>query len=119
MAEELPNFLTVVEASALLRVGRTKAYAMAREWRESGGRSGLPVVDFGHVLRVPVQALEELIDTELSGPRGVVRVEDVDNATGVKPKSPEQQPAPSTPRTRRNRQPSSQVSLFEPPRPTS
>lgn len=45
----------------MLRIGRTKAYAMAREWRETGGRSGLPVIDFGNVLRVPRHALEELI----------------------------------------------------------
>ena len=32
----------------MLRVGRTKAYAMAAEWRATGGDSpGLPVVDFG------------------------------------------------------------------------
>ena len=56
------------EAARLIRVGRTKAYAMAREWRESGGRAGLPVVDFGHVLRVPRHALEQLIGAELTGP---------------------------------------------------
>jgi hypothetical protein len=57
-----PELLTVEEAAALLRIGRTKAYAMAREWRDSNGRSGLPVVDFGHALRVPRRALEDLID---------------------------------------------------------
>ncbi|MCL1693290.1 MAG: helix-turn-helix domain-containing protein [Actinomycetia bacterium] len=58
--------LTVEEAGVLLRIGRTKAYAMAREWRETDGRSGLPVVDLGHVLRVPRRALEELIGAELT-----------------------------------------------------
>jgi len=57
--------MTVEEAARLLRVGRTKAYAMAREWRATGGRSGLPVVDFGNVLRVPRQALEDLIGADL------------------------------------------------------
>ncbi len=64
--ERLPTLLTVEEAGALLRIGRTKAYAMTREWRETGGRSGLPVIDLGHVLRVPRRALEELIGTELT-----------------------------------------------------
>ena len=50
----------------LLRIGRTKAYAMAREWRETDGRSGLPVIDLGHVLRVPRKALEDLIGADLS-----------------------------------------------------
>ena len=54
------------EAGELLRIGRTKAYDMAREWRETEGRSGLPVVDLGNVLRVPRQGLEELLGAELS-----------------------------------------------------
>ncbi len=58
--------LTVEEAGEVLRIGRTKAYAMAREWRETEGRSGLPVIDLGHVLRVPRRALEELLGSELS-----------------------------------------------------
>jgi hypothetical protein len=64
--ETIPVLLTVEEAGELLRIGRTKAYAMAREWRETDGRSGLPVIDLGHVLRVPRQALEELIGADLS-----------------------------------------------------
>lgn len=59
----------------LLRIGRTKAYAMAREWRETDGRSGLPVVDLGHVLRVPRQALEDLIGAELADVGSPFRVE--------------------------------------------
>ena len=57
---DLPEFLTVEEAAALLRIGRTSAYALAREWRESGGRKGLPVVELGRQLRVPRAALEAL-----------------------------------------------------------
>jgi hypothetical protein len=64
--ETVPVLLTVEEAGVLLRIGRTKAYAMAREWRETDGRSGLPVVDLGHVLRVPRRALEDLIGAELT-----------------------------------------------------
>ncbi|MGH9122751.1 MAG: helix-turn-helix domain-containing protein [Acidimicrobiales bacterium] len=63
--------LTVEEAAALLRIGRTKAYAMTREWRKTQGQSGLPVMDFGSVLRVPRAALEEMIGVPLGslGPR--------------------------------------------------
>jgi hypothetical protein len=39
---------------------------MAREWRETDGQSGLPVIDLGHVLRVPRRALEELVGAEFS-----------------------------------------------------
>ena len=55
-----PEYLTVEEAAELLRIGRTSAYALAREWRETGGRSGLPVVELGRQLRVPRSALEGL-----------------------------------------------------------
>ena len=61
----LPLLLTVEEAGVLLRIGRTKAYAMAREWRETDGRSGLPVIDLGHVLRVPRHAIEEMVGVQL------------------------------------------------------
>lgn len=61
----VPVLLTVEEAGALLRIGRTKAYAMAREWRDTDGRSGLPVIDLGHVLRVPRHALEEMVGVQL------------------------------------------------------
>jgi hypothetical protein len=57
----VPPLLTVEEAAKHLRIGRTKAYALAQEWRTTGGKSGLPVVDFGHVLRVPRHQLELLI----------------------------------------------------------
>ena len=53
MSDRVPPLLTVEEAASMLRIGRTKAYAMAREWRVTGGKSGLPVIDLGHVLRVP------------------------------------------------------------------
>src|SRR6266540_6391577 len=66
MAERLPDLLTVEEAARFARVGRTKAYSMAREWRTTGGRSGLPVVDLGRTLRVPRRALEEMIGTKLT-----------------------------------------------------
>jgi hypothetical protein len=57
----VPSLLTVEEAARVLRVGRTKAYAMAREWRATEGRSGLPVIEFGHLLRVPLCQLEALV----------------------------------------------------------
>jgi len=55
-------FLTVVEAAALLRVGRTVAYQQARRYLATGGREGLPVVRLGRQLRVPRHALERLMD---------------------------------------------------------
>jgi hypothetical protein len=61
MDDEIPPFLTVEEAGRLLRIGRTKAYDLAREWRATDGRSGLPVIDFGDLLRVPGPAIRQML----------------------------------------------------------
>ena len=56
--------LTVEEAARPMRIGRSKAYALAREYLVSGGASGLPVIVFGPgCFRVPRWALLELITT--------------------------------------------------------
>lgn len=65
----LPELLTIEEAARVIRVGRTKAYAMAQEWRATGGKSGLPVVDFGHALRVPLRQLETIVGGPLTAGR--------------------------------------------------
>lgn len=64
--EELPEVLTVEEAAAVLRIGRTAAYELCRQWRATGGRSGLPVLAFGRSLRVPKAALARILEP----PRG-------------------------------------------------
>jgi hypothetical protein len=66
--EGLPDFLTVVEAARLLRIGRTSAYLLAQQWLYSDGREGLPVVRVGRQLRVPRRALERLAGGELTVP---------------------------------------------------
>lgn len=65
----LPDLLTVEEAAALLRIGRTQAYELTRQWRATNGQSGLPVVELGpHTLRVPLHALEELVGARFTRP---------------------------------------------------
>lgn len=54
--------MTVEEAAAVLRIGRGAAYDLARRWRATGGREGLPVVAFGRTLRVPRAALLRLLE---------------------------------------------------------
>ncbi len=56
----VPDLLTVEEAARVLRIGRTKAYALTQAWRDSGGESGIPVIEIGG-LRVPRARLEEMI----------------------------------------------------------
>ncbi len=52
--------LTVEEAARVLRIGRSLAYQLAREYDATGGVSGLPVIRLGGCLRVPRWALLEL-----------------------------------------------------------
>lgn len=138
--DRIPPFLTVEEASRLLKIGRTKAYDLTKEWRATGGRSGLPVVDLGDVLRVPGPAIEQMLGTGLGAscpttgkPTGN-RVKASSPAPAASPTPPapreehpaepvEQPPAapsagsPCVPpaRTRRQRpRPTNQLPLFQP-----
>lgn len=122
--ERLPLFLTVEEAGELLRIGRTKAYDMARKWRETEGRSGLPVIDLGNVLRVPRQALEDLLGAGFSDvhhPHPVTTVSGT--VTSPEPRQPPEEMASNASSTqrstrtdrprRRNKPPANQLDLFE------
>jgi excisionase family DNA binding protein len=60
--DDLPEVLTVEEAARVLRIGRGAAYELARQWRESGGHDGLPVVSLGRSLRVPRDALRRMLN---------------------------------------------------------
>ena len=55
-----PNslYMTVEEAAKQLRIGRTLAYRLAREYLATDGRSGLPVIRVGKLLRVRRSDLE-------------------------------------------------------------
>jgi hypothetical protein len=119
VVRRLPALLTVEEAAKELRIGRTKAYAMAQEWRRTGGASGLPVVDFGHVLRVPRHQLELLVggpldDTDDRPARPVAPTPSDPIATEPLPSAPHRRT------TNKNDQPKSQPQLFNPnPAPTT
>ena len=53
MFDDLPPFMTVVQAAKVLQIGRSKAYELTVEWERSGGRSGLPFVWCGSQKRIP------------------------------------------------------------------
>jgi hypothetical protein len=53
--------LTIDEAATILRISRNAAYAAAREWRATGGKTGLPCIEIGRTLRVPRADLDRLL----------------------------------------------------------
>lgn len=115
--EGLPDLLTVEEAAEILRIGRTKAYDLARQWRSTNGASGLPVLDFGNVLRVPRHALETMVGGALH-PAGALRLVELGEPAEERP-DPSSHPAAPRPRqrpSRRRRTPAAaQLDLFAPP----
>lgn len=56
--------LTIEEAAALLRISRNAAYAAARQWRATGGETGIPCIEIGRTLRVPRADLDKLLGHE-------------------------------------------------------
>jgi excisionase family DNA binding protein len=61
MADQITTepFLTVPEAASRLRISRTAAYMLAREWLETAGRNGIPAVRIGRSIRIPASAFEQ------------------------------------------------------------
>ena len=59
----MPITLTVEDAARVLRIGRSKAYEMAKQYAASGGTEGLPCLRLGDLLRVPKFALHEYVTT--------------------------------------------------------
>jgi len=65
---DLPDVLTVEEAAAALRIGRTAAYQLARRYLATDGADGMPVKRVGRQLRIPRDLLEAWIGTALHAP---------------------------------------------------
>jgi hypothetical protein len=65
---EAPDFLTLEEAAAILRIGRSKAYEQARLFEATGGAEGIPVVRCGRSFRVPRCALEAMLGGPITWP---------------------------------------------------
>ena len=61
--DELPALLTVDDIAAVLRIGKSLAYTLARQYEASGGTHGVPVIRVGCSLRSPRWAIIELVTT--------------------------------------------------------
>jgi hypothetical protein len=53
-------YLKVDEVGRRLSIGRTKVYALLRQYRLSGGTAGLRSIKLDGAVRVPVSAISEL-----------------------------------------------------------
>ena len=72
--DRAPDFLTVEEAAVVLRIGRSKAYELAREYLATDGASGMPVIRLGKQLRVPRALLERWMGGPITWPIPKVRI---------------------------------------------
>src|SRR5689334_8340906 len=65
---DLPDVLTVEEAATVLRIGRTAAYQLARQYIATNGLEGMPARRVGRQLRVPRGLLETWLGSALHAP---------------------------------------------------
>jgi hypothetical protein len=63
-----PDFLSVREAAAVLRIGKSCAYDLANEFVDTSGVSGLKVIRVGRQLRVPRPALKDWLGGSITWP---------------------------------------------------
>ena len=63
-----PDFLTVEEAAAVLRIGRTSAYRQARKFLATNGVEGLCADRFGKQIRIPRCHLEQRLGGPITWP---------------------------------------------------
>ena len=63
-----PDFLTVEEAAAVLRIGRTSAYRQARRYLATNGAEGLCADRFGKQIRIPRCHLEQRLGGPITWP---------------------------------------------------
>jgi excisionase family DNA binding protein len=104
-----PDFFTIEEAARILRIGRTAAYQLARKWRATDGRDGLPVVAFGRLLRVPRTALEALGGGPLATACSVTTEKPKPKSAPGEPVAPPQ-PSPVARAARTHRRPANRSS---------
>jgi hypothetical protein len=68
--------LTIEEAARVVRIGRSAAYQLAREYLATDGSSGIPVMRIGGQLRVPRHMLEGYIGGPITWPIPDATVDD-------------------------------------------
>jgi hypothetical protein len=97
-----PDYLTVEEVGAILRIGRGSAYAGVRLFVASGGTEGIPAERHSKQFRIPRYAIEAPLGGPVTWP--------IPGYHPIPP-NPETQPIPH-PRPKRPADPDSQPRLF-------
>lgn len=72
--------LTIEEAARVVRIGRSAAYQLARQYLASDGVSGVPAMRIGGQLRVPRHLLEDYIGGPITWPIPDAPVDDTSAA---------------------------------------
>jgi Helix-turn-helix domain len=96
-----PEYLTVPEVMARLRLGRTTVYEQARLYLATGGAEGIPCRRFGRSLRFPAAAFDTA-GADSSADRGAEVVDLTDVRRRKAPTVDRKLPATQRP-TRRTR----------------
>lgn len=76
-----PDLLTVEQAAAIVRIGRTSAYGLARFYIATGGADGRPAIRIGKQLRVPRAQLERWHGGPLTPPVAPPRITTASSTT--------------------------------------
>lgn len=90
--------ITVEHAGQILGVSRPTAYAMANEYENTNGASGLPVIRCGRRLVVPTAALWRLLHLDPDADHGTGDMDQGTGSTSTSTVTPEGEsclPAPS------------------------
>lgn len=113
---ERPEYLTVPEVMAHLRLGRTTVYEQARLYLATNGAEGLPCRRFGRSLRFPAAAFDASVgDSATRRTTDVVDLPASHTRQKAAPPEPRSRSAPSRRRPKRTRNASStQLSLLSP-----
>src|SRR3546814_20412979 len=69
-----PEYLTVPEVMARLRLGRTTVYEQARLYLATGGAEGIPCRRFGRSLRFPAAAFDTNGDPSIDNAAQVIEL---------------------------------------------
>jgi hypothetical protein len=117
--EDPPDFLTVDEIAAVMRISRNRAYELVRQGVATNGREGIPAERVDKQFRISRYVIEELLGGPITWPipgfHDIRNTRPAHQAPEPLAKQPDPTPAKSTHRKRSNpldAVPGNQLRLF-------